>query len=132
MRVYYDRDADVNLIKSKKIAVIGYGSQGHAHAMNLRDSGAKDVKIALRPDSATAAKAKSADFEVLTSADAAKWADVVMILTPDEHQGALYRDHLTPNMKAGAAIAFAHGLNIHFNHFNYPWTLVSIVSSFVC
>jgi len=115
MRVYYDRDADVNLIKSKKIAVIGYGSQGHAHAMNLRDSGAKDVKIALRPDSATAAKAKSADFEVLTSADAAKWADVVMILTPDEHQGALYRDHLTPNMKAGAAIAFAHGLNIHFN-----------------
>ncbi len=115
MRVYYDRDADVNLIKSKKIAVIGYGSQGHAHAMNLRDSGAKDVKIALRPDSATAAKAKSADFEVLTSADAAKWADVVMILTPDEHQGALYRDHLAPNMKAGAAIAFAHGLNIHFN-----------------
>jgi ketol-acid reductoisomerase len=115
MRVYYDRDADVNLIKSKKIAVIGYGSQGHAHAMNLRDSGAKDVKIALRPDSATAEKAKSADFEVLTSADAAKWADVVMILTPDEHQGALYRDHLAPNMKAGAAIAFAHGLNIHFN-----------------
>jgi ketol-acid reductoisomerase len=115
MRVYYDRDADVNLVKSKKVVVIGYGSQGHAHAMNLRDSGAKDVKIALRPGSDSARKAESAGFEVVTSADGAKWADVVMVLTPDEHQAALYRDHIGPNMKDGAALAFAHGLSIHFN-----------------
>ena len=115
MRVYYDRDADVNLVKSKKIVVIGYGSQGHAHAMNLRDSGAKDVKIALRPGSESARKAEAAGFEVVTSADGAKWADVVMVLTPDEHQAALYRDHIGPNMKDGAALAFAHGLSIHFN-----------------
>jgi ketol-acid reductoisomerase len=115
MRVYYDRDADVNLIKSKKIVVVGYGSQGHAHAMNLRDSGAKDVRIALRPGSASAAKAESAGFQVMGSSEAAKWADVVMVLTPDEHQGDLYKEHLAPNMREGAALAFAHGLNIHFN-----------------
>ena len=115
MRVYYDRDADVNLVKSKKVAVVGYGSQGHAHAINLRDSGAKDVRIALRPGSASAAKAEKAGFKVLDSSEAAKWADVVMVLTPDEHQGALYRDHLEPNMREGTALAFAHGLNIHFN-----------------
>ena len=115
MRVYYDRDADVNLIKSKKIVVVGYGSQGHAHAMNLRDSGAKDVRIALRPGSASAKKAENAGFQVMGSSEAAKWADVVMVLTPDEHQGALYKEHLEPNMREGAALAFAHGLNIHFN-----------------
>jgi len=115
MRVYYDRDADVNLIKSKKIVVVGYGSQGHAHAMNLRDSGAKDVRIALRPGSASAKKAENAGFQVMGSSEAAKWADVVMVLTPDEHQGALYREHLEPNMREGAALAFAHGLNIHFS-----------------
>jgi ketol-acid reductoisomerase len=115
MRVYYDRDADVNLVKSKKVVVVGYGSQGHAHAMNLRDSGAKNVKIALRPGSESAKKAEGAGFEVVTSADGAKWADVVMVLTPDEHQAELYRDHLGPNMREGAAIAFAHGLSIHFN-----------------
>ncbi|MCG8545326.1 MAG: ketol-acid reductoisomerase [Alphaproteobacteria bacterium] len=115
MRVYYDRDADVNLIKSKKVAVVGYGSQGHAHAINLRDSGAKDVKIALRPGSASAAKAEGAGFEVLDSSAAGEWADVVMVLTPDEHQGSLYRDHLEPTMREGTALAFAHGLNIHFN-----------------
>jgi ketol-acid reductoisomerase len=115
MRVYYDRDADVNLIKSKKIVVVGYGSQGHAHAMNLRDSGAKDVRIALRPGSGSAKKAENAGFQVMGSSEAAKWADVVMVLTPDELQGALYREHLEPNMREGSALAFAHGLNIHFN-----------------
>ena len=114
MRVYYDRDADVNLIKGKKVAIVGYGSQGHAHAMNLRDSGVAEVAVALRAGSASAAKASDAGFEVKTPAGAADWADVVMVLTPDEHQGELYRDELGPNMKQGAALAFAHGLNIHF------------------
>ncbi|MCC6664161.1 MAG: ketol-acid reductoisomerase [Polyangiaceae bacterium] len=114
MRVYYDRDADVNLIKSKKVAVVGYGSQGHAHALNLRDSGAKDVVIALRAGSPSADKAKKADFKVMTPAEAAKWADVMMIVTPDELQAALWRQDLKDNMKQGAAIAFAHGFNVHF------------------
>ena len=115
MRVYYDRDADVNLIKAKKVAIIGYGSQGHAHANNLKDSGAADVVVGLRPGSAGVAKAESAGLRVLDPADAAKWADVVMVLTPDEGQGDLYRDKLAPNMRPGTALAFAHGLNIHFN-----------------
>ena len=115
MRVYYDRDADVNLIKAKKVAVIGYGSQGHAHANNLKDSGVKEIVVALRAGSAGVAKAEAAGLRVLAPAEAAKWADVVMVLTPDEGQGDLYRDHLVANMKPGAAIAFAHGLNIHFN-----------------
>jgi len=115
MRVYYDRDADVNLIKAKKVAIIGYGSQGHAHANNLRDSGAKEVVVGLRDGSASAKKAKDAGFKVMNAADAAKWADVVMVLTPDELQRDLYANHLAPNMKKGAAIAFAHGLNVHFN-----------------
>ncbi|MFM9827423.1 MAG: ketol-acid reductoisomerase [Sphingomonas sp.] len=114
MRVYYDRDADLKLIADKKIAIIGYGSQGHAHAQNLRDSGVKDVAIALRPGSATAKKASDAGFTVMTNADAAKWADIVMMLAPDEHQAAIYADDLHANMKPGAALAFAHGLNIHF------------------
>jgi len=114
MRVYYDRDADVNLIKGKKVAVVGYGSQGHAHTLNLRDSGVKEVVVALRDGSTSAAKAEAEGVKVMSAADAAKWADVVMVLTPDEGQAALYRDHLEPNMKQGAAIAFAHGLNVHF------------------
>jgi len=115
MRVYYDRDADVNLIKAKKVVIVGYGSQGHAHALNLRDSGVKDVAVALRPGSATVKKAETAGFKVMPPAEAAKWADVVMVLTPDELQGDLYRNDLAPNMKQGAALAFAHGLNVHFN-----------------
>jgi ketol-acid reductoisomerase len=114
MRVYYDRDADVNLIKARKVAVIGFGSQGHAHAMNMRDSGVKDVAIGLRPGPSWK-KAEAAGFQVMSPADAAKWADVIMVLTPDELQGDLYRDQLAPNMKQGAALAFAHGLNVHFN-----------------
>ncbi|RYG00374.1 MAG: ketol-acid reductoisomerase [Caulobacteraceae bacterium] len=114
MRVYYDRDADVNLIKAKKVAIIGFGSQGHAHAMNLRDSGCADVAIGVRQGGSWN-KAEAAGFKVMSPADAAKWADVVMMLTPDELQGDLYREALGPNMKEGAALAFAHGLNVHFN-----------------
>ena len=114
MRVYYDRDADVNLIKAKKVAIIGYGSQGHAHANNLKDSGAKEIVVGLRKGSAGVAKAEAAGLKVLDSAAAAKWADVIMVLTPDEGQGDLYRDNLAPNMRPGTALAFAHGLNVHF------------------
>ena len=115
MRVYYDRDADVGLIKGKKVAIIGYGSQGHAHANNLKESGVTDVRVGLREGSASARKAEDAGLPVMTPAEAAAWADVVMLLTPDELQAELYRDHLAPNMREGTALAFAHGLNIHFN-----------------
>ncbi len=115
MRVYYDRDADLNPIKGKKVAIVGYGSQGHAHAMNLRDSGVGDVAVALRTDSASKPKAEGAGFTVMTPDEAAKWADVVMVLAPDELQGAIYGDDLRDNLKEGAALAFAHGLNIHFD-----------------
>ncbi len=114
MKVYYDADANLGLIKDKKIAIVGYGSQGHAHAQNLRDSGVKDVAIALRAGSATAKKAESADFKVLSNAEAAAWADIVMVLAPDEHQAAIYAADYHENMKPGAALAFAHGLNVHF------------------
>ena len=114
MRVYYDRDADVNLIKSKKVAIVGYGSQGHAHANNLKDSGVKDVIVALREDSSSRAKAEAAGFKCMTGSEAAAWADVIMVLTPDEGQGDLYVDELRDNMRPESAIAFAHGLNIHF------------------
>ena len=114
MRVYYDRDADVNLIKAKKVAIVGYGSQGHAHALNLRDSGVKDVVVALRAGSATAKKAEGEGLKVMTPAEAAAWADVVMILTPDELQASIYKNELEANLKQGAALVFAHGLNIHF------------------
>jgi ketol-acid reductoisomerase len=115
MRVYYDRDADVNLIKGKKVVIVGYGSQGHAHALNLRDSGVKEVAVALRKGSGSAKKAEAEKLAVMDVPDAAKWADVMMMLTPDELQGDIYRDHLAANMKQGAALMFAHGLNIHFN-----------------
>ena len=106
MRVYYDRDADVNLVKSKKVAIIGYGSQGHAHANNLRDSGVKDVVVALRPGSASVKKAEEAGLRVMNSAEAAKWADIVMVLTPDELQAALYAGELRPNMREGTRARF--------------------------
>jgi len=115
MRVYYDRDADLNLVKGKKVAVVGYGSQGHAHLLNLRDSGAKDVVAALRPGSASVKKAEGEGLKVLDVPAASRWADVVMMLTPDELQAEIYRDQIAPHLKQGAALMFAHGLNIHFN-----------------
>jgi ketol-acid reductoisomerase len=115
MRVYYDRDADINLIKGKKVAVIGYGSQGHAHVLNLRDSGVKDVAVGLRSGSASAKKAEGEGLNVMSVADCAKWADVIMMLTPDELQADIYARELAQNMKNGAALMFAHGLNVHFN-----------------
>ena len=114
MRVYYDSDADVNLIKTKKVLIVGYGSQGHAHAANLRDSGVKDMAVALREGSGTRLKAEGAGFKCVTAAEGAKWADVVMVLVPDELQADLYADDLAPNMKEGASLMFAHGLNVHF------------------
>lgn len=115
MRIYYDRDADVNLIKSKKILVVGYGSQGHAQAINLKDSGAKDVRIGLKASSASRAKAEKAGFSCMTPSEGAAWADVVMMLTPDELQAEIYNQDLVGNMKQGAALFFSHGLNIHFD-----------------
>jgi ketol-acid reductoisomerase len=115
MRVYYDRDADLNLIKGKKVVIVGYGSQGHAHALNLRDSGVKEVCIALRPGSASAKKAEAAGLKVMGVGEASKWADLIMMLTPDELQADIYREHIAPNIRDGAALAFAHGLNVHFN-----------------
>ena len=115
MRVYYDRDADLNLIKGKKVAIVGYGSQGHAHALNLRDSGIKDVCVALRAGSASAKKAENEGLKVMTVAEATAWADVIMMLCPDELQADIYYAEIHANMKEGAALAFAHGLNIHFN-----------------
>jgi ketol-acid reductoisomerase len=115
MRVYYDRDADVNLIKSKKVCIVGYGSQGHAHAANLKDSGVGEVAIALREGSSTRAKAEEAGFKVMSVKEAAKWADVLMMLTPDELQAEIYENEIAGNMRAGSALAFAHGLNVHFD-----------------
>ncbi len=113
MNIYYDKDADLSIIQGMKVAIIGYGSQGHAHANNLRDSGV-NVVIGLRASSGSVKKAKNAGFEVKEPADAAKDADLVMILVPDEHQSRLYREELAANLKQGAVMAFAHGFNIHF------------------
>ena len=115
MRVYYDRDADVNLIKGKKVAIVGFGSQGHAHAQNLKDSGVKDVIVALKKGSGSAKKAEAAGLKVMTVAEAAKVADLLMMCTPDELQADIWKDEIAPNIRDGAAIAFAHGLNVHFN-----------------
>ena len=115
MRVYYDRDADVNLIKGKKVAIFGYGSQGHAHANNLKDSGCENVVVALRAGSGSIAKAEAAGFTVMRPGEAAAWADLAMVLTPDEGQADLWQDDLRDNMRQGTAMAFAHGLSIHFN-----------------
>ena len=113
MNVYYDKDADLSIIRGKKVTILGYGSQGHAHANNLKDSGV-NVTVGLRAGSSSAVKAKNAGLEVQEPDQAVQGADVVMILVPDEHQAALYRDTVAPNIKQGAALAFAHGFNIHF------------------
>jgi ketol-acid reductoisomerase len=115
MRVYYDQDADLGLIKAKKVVIVGYGSQGHAHAANLKESGVKAVAVALREGSASAPKAEAAGFKVMSVAEAAAWGDVIMMLTPDELQADIYKDDIAPNIRPGAALAFAHGLNVHFN-----------------
>jgi len=114
MNIYYDKDCDLSIIKSKKVAIIGYGSQGHAHALNLKESGA-DVTVALRAGSASAAKAENEGLTVKPIADAVKAADVVMVLAPDEIQSALYKNEIEPNLKEGSTLAFAHGFAIHYN-----------------
>ena len=113
--IYYDKDADLSLLNDKTVAIVGYGSQGHAHALNLRDSGVKEVAVAELKGSDNWKKAKTAKFKVMSAGEAAKWADVVMVLAPDEMQADLYREQLHDNLKKGAALAFAHGLSIHFN-----------------
>ncbi len=115
MRVYYDRDADVNLIKGKKVLIVGYGSQGRAHALNLKDSGVKDIATGLRAGSATAKKAEADGVKVMTVAEGAKWADLIMMAAPDELQADIWKADIESNIRDGAAIAFAHGLNVHFN-----------------
>ena len=115
MRVYYDRDADLNLIKSKNVAVVGYGSQGRAHTLNMKDSGVENVAVALRPGSASAKKAEADGVKVMSVAEAAAWADLIMMCAPDELQADIWSDHIADNIRDGAAIAFAHGLNVHFN-----------------
>ncbi|HEY0436778.1 MAG TPA: NAD(P)-dependent oxidoreductase, partial [Phenylobacterium sp.] len=114
MRVYYDRDADLSRILDKKIAIVGYGSQGRAHALNLTDSGVKNVAVALKAGSATAKKVEADGLKVMTVADAAKWADLLMVLAPDELQRDIYAADIAPNIKDGSALLFAHGLNVHF------------------
>ena len=119
MQVYYDKDCDLSIIRGMKVTIIGYGSQGHAHALNLKDSGV-DVTIGLRTGSASEAKAKNAGLKTAGIEDAVKGADLVMILAPDESQGELYRDRIAPNMKKGATLAFAHGFNVHYNQIVPP------------
>ena len=114
MQIYYDKDADLSIIRGKKVAIIGFGSQGHAHAGNLKDSGV-DVVVALRPGSPTAKKAEASGLVVKSVPDAVKWADLVMVLTPDEFQSQLYKNEIEPNLKQGATLAFGHGFAIHYN-----------------
>ena len=114
MRVYYDRDCDTNLIKDRKVAILGYGSQGHAHALNLRDSGARNLAVALREGSPSAQKARGENLDVLGIEEAAQWCDLMMFTMPDELQAETYRRHVHDHLGEGSAIAFAHGLNVHF------------------
>lgn len=113
MKAYYDKECDQSILKNKKIAVLGFGSQGHAHALNLRDSGL-NVRIGLRPNSPSAKKAKDQGFEVLSVRDATRWADLIMVLLPDEVQGQVYKEEIAPQLKPGKRLLFAHGFNIHF------------------
>src|SRR4029078_352931 len=117
--IFYDDSADLALIRAKKVAVIGYGSQGHAHALNLRDSGV-EVKGGLKGGSKSIAKAEEAGFEVLSAADAAKWADVIVILAPDQHQRGLYAADIKDNLEEGNALLFGHGFNIRFGYIKPP------------
>ncbi len=114
MRVYYDRDADIARILDKKVAVIGYGSQGHAHALNLRDAGVANLAVALKPGSASAKKAQAEKLPVKTVGEAAAWADILVMLAPDELQRSIYEAEIAPNIRDGAALVFGHGLNVHF------------------
>ena len=114
MNIYYDKDCDLSIIQSMKVAILGYGSQGHAHANNLKESGV-DVCVGLRPNSASAGKAEAAGLAVKSVPDAVAWADLVMVLTPDEFQSQLYKGEIEPNLKEGATLAFAHGFAIHYN-----------------
>ena len=118
MKMLYEKDAKVDLIKSKKIAIFGFGSQGHAHALNLKDSGVKEVVVALREGSSSKKKAEAQGLKVMSLSDAAEWADVLMMLTPDELQAQIYKNHVEQRMREGTSLAFAHGLNIHFNLIN--------------
>ncbi|WP_439565103.1 ketol-acid reductoisomerase [Microcella sp.] len=117
--IYYDNDADIALIQSKKVAIVGYGSQGHAHAQNLRDSGV-EVAIALKTGSKSIQKASDDGFSVMTVADAAAWADVIMILAPDQHQRSIYSESIKDALKPGKTLAFAHGFNIRFGYIDAP------------
>src|SRR2546430_7824464 len=128
-KLYYDKDADLSLIQSKKVAIIGYGSQGHAHALNLRDSGG-NVRVGLPAGSASRAKAEKDGLIVNTSPEAAAWADVIMILTPDTKQKKLYEESIAPNLKAGKTLMFAHGFNIRFGAIKPPADIdVSMVAT---
>jgi len=118
MKMLYEKDAQVDLIKSKKVAIFGFGSQGHAHALNLKDSGVKEIAIALRDGSTSKKKAESQGLKVMSLSDAAEWADILMVLTPDELQSQIYKNHIEQRMRQGTSLAFAHGLNIHFNLIN--------------
>ena len=118
MKMLYEKDANVDLIKSKKIAIFGFGSQGHAHALNLKDSGVKEVVVALRDGSSSRKKAEAQGLKVMSLSDAAEWADILMMLTPDEMQSKIYKNHIEQRMREGTSLGFAHGLNIHFNLIN--------------
>ena len=115
MKTYYDKDTNKDLIKNKKVAIFGYGSQGHAHALNLKDSGAAEVVVALRDGSSSAKKAEAEGLKVMSMSDAAEWADIMMMLIPDELQADVWKNHIEQRAKEGSALAFAHGLNMHFD-----------------
>ena len=118
MKMLYEKDANIDLIKSKKIAIFGFGSQGHAHALNLKDSGVKEVVVALREGSSSRKKVETQGLKVMSLSDAAEWADILMMLTPDELQSQIYKNHIEQRMREGTSLGFAHGLNIHFNLIN--------------
>lgn len=122
MNVFYEQDADLGILQNKNIAILGYGSQGHAHALNLKDSG-MNVCVGLRPDSSSCAKAREAGLQVNTVADAVKWADIVMVLLPDQYQKSIYETEIAPNLAPGNTLAFAHGFNIHYKQIVPPETV---------